>query len=63
MMYHIPGVLNADEVAQFRAQLDQAPWIDGRATVGNQGAQVKITSRSTRKVRCTPPCRRRCCRR
>ena len=41
MMYHIPGVLNADEVAQFRAQLDQAPWVDGRATVGNQGAQVK----------------------
>lgn len=40
-MYHIPGVLNADEVAQFRAQLEQAPWIDGRATVGNQGAQVK----------------------
>lgn len=41
MMYHIPGVLNADEVAQFRTQLDQAPWVDGRATVGNQGAQVK----------------------
>lgn len=41
MMYHIPGVLNADEVAHFCAQLEQAPWIDGRATVGNQGAQVK----------------------
>ncbi|MBS0852130.1 PKHD-type hydroxylase YbiX [Enterobacter sp. JGM127] len=41
MMYHIPGVLTADEVAQLRAQLALAPWIDGRATVGNQGAQVK----------------------
>ncbi|KKY80730.1 Fe(II)-dependent oxygenase [Enterobacter cloacae] len=41
MMYHIPGVLAADEVAQLRAQLALAPWIDGRATVGNQGAQVK----------------------
>ncbi|WP_422732097.1 PKHD-type hydroxylase YbiX [Leclercia pneumoniae] len=41
MMYHISGVLTADEVAQLRAQLALAPWIDGRATVGNQGAQVK----------------------
>lgn len=41
MMYHIPGVLTADEVAQLRAQLALALWIDGRATVGNQGAQVK----------------------
>ncbi|WP_288821353.1 PKHD-type hydroxylase YbiX [uncultured Leclercia sp.] len=41
MMYHIPGVLTTDEVAQLRAQLALAPWIDGRATVGNQGAQVK----------------------
>ncbi|WP_286933132.1 PKHD-type hydroxylase YbiX [Leclercia sp. UBA5958] len=41
MIYHIPGVLTADEVAQLRAQLALAPWIDGRATVGNQGAQVK----------------------
>lgn len=41
MMYHIPGVFTTDEVAQLRAQLALAPWIDGRATVGNQGAQVK----------------------
>lgn len=41
MMYHIPSVLTTDEVAQLRAQLALAPWIDGRATVGNQGAQVK----------------------
>ncbi|NIF20304.1 MULTISPECIES: PKHD-type hydroxylase YbiX [Pantoea] len=41
MMYHIPAVLSAEEVANFRQHMQQASWIDGRATVGNQGAQVK----------------------
>ena len=41
MMYHIPGVLNADELHQMVEDLNRAPWIDGRATVGAQGAQVK----------------------
>lgn len=41
MMYRIPAVLNADEVAAFTRELNKAPWIDGRATVGSQGAQVK----------------------
>lgn len=41
MMYHIPGVLSAQDVAWFREQLDAADWIDGRATTGAQGAQVK----------------------
>lgn len=41
MMYHIPGVLTPQGVAQCRQQLEQADWIDGRATTGAQGAQVK----------------------
>jgi len=41
MMYRVPAVLNSDEVAAFNRELDKAPWIDGRATVGAQGAQVK----------------------
>jgi PKHD-type hydroxylase len=41
MMYRIPAVLNADELAAFSRELERAPWIDGRATVGSQGAQVK----------------------
>ncbi|PWW08160.1 PKHD-type hydroxylase YbiX [Mangrovibacter plantisponsor] len=41
MMYHIPDVLTSDELTTFSAQLAQAEWVDGRVTVGNQGAQVK----------------------
>src|SRR5690606_15203369 len=41
MLIHIPEVLDKTEVADFRARLDGAGWIDGRATVGYQGAQVK----------------------
>ncbi|MDN8597957.1 PKHD-type hydroxylase YbiX [Citrobacter sp. S2-9] len=41
MMYHIPGVLTPQGVAQCRQQLEQSNWIDGRATTGAQGAQVK----------------------
>ena len=41
MMLHIPQVLNADEVRILRAALDAADWVDGRETVGLQGAQVK----------------------
>jgi len=41
MLIHIPEVLSKQQVAEFRAQLDQADWVDGRATVGAQGALVK----------------------
>lgn len=41
MLLHIPGVLSSDEVARYRQALAEAPWADGRATVGPQGAQVK----------------------
>jgi PKHD-type hydroxylase len=41
MMLHIPAVLSADEVREFRAQLDARGWQSGTATVGAQGARVK----------------------
>lgn len=41
MMLHVPQVLSADEVRKVRTALDAADWIDGRETVGAQGAQVK----------------------
>ena len=42
MMLHIPGVLTNEQVAQIRARMASAPeWVDGRESVGPQGAQVK----------------------
>lgn len=41
MMLHIPGVLSPDQVTSMRARLASTDWIDGRASVGTQGAQVK----------------------
>lgn len=41
MMLHIPEVLTSAQVAEMRQKLDATDWIDGRATVGAQGAQVK----------------------
>lgn len=41
MLLHIPQVLNADELAQARTLLADAPWADGRGTAGAQAATVK----------------------
>jgi len=41
MMLHVPEVLNATQVREMRHALDAAGWIDGRQTVGAQGALVK----------------------
>lgn len=41
MLLHIPDVLNRDLVIDMRTRLMRDDWIDGRATVGQQGAQVK----------------------
>ena len=41
MLLHVPGVLAPSQVTQIRQAIDGAEWIDGRATVGEQGAQVK----------------------
>ena len=41
MLLHIPDVLAPRQLAEMRTALASADWIDGRATVGAQGAQVK----------------------
>lgn len=43
MLVHIPNLLNHNQLAHFRQQLDadNAPWVDGRVTAGHQGIHVK----------------------
>ena len=43
MLLRIPGLLNAEHLAAMLPALmnADAPWIDGRATAGHQGAAVK----------------------
>lgn len=41
MLLKIPGVLTAEQVAECRAALQAADWVDGRVTAGYQSARVK----------------------
>lgn len=41
MLITIPDVLTADELAQARAALDAAQWVDGKVTAGYQAQSVK----------------------
>jgi PKHD-type hydroxylase len=41
MMIHVPKVLSLEQVAECRRLLDGAEWVDGKATVGEQGTLVK----------------------
>ena len=41
MLLALPNVLTPAQVAESRALLDAAEWIDGKATAGHQGARVK----------------------
>jgi PKHD-type hydroxylase len=41
MLLQIPDVLTTEQVAQARARLDAAEWVDGRVTAGHQSAQAK----------------------
>ncbi|MFL9925722.1 Fe2+-dependent dioxygenase [Herbaspirillum lusitanum] len=41
MMLHIPQVLSAEQVRHVREELARADWVDGKQTVGDQGAKVK----------------------
>lgn len=41
MMLHIPEVFSAVDVRALRARVDAGPWLDGRATAGEQGAHRK----------------------
>lgn len=41
MIIAIPNVLNPEQVAAARQQLDAAHWVDGRVTAGHQAARSK----------------------
>jgi PKHD-type hydroxylase len=41
MIVHVEGVLTPDQVADFRARLADAEWVDGRVTAGEQSARAK----------------------
>ncbi|HEY4369225.1 MAG TPA: Fe2+-dependent dioxygenase [Steroidobacteraceae bacterium] len=41
MIIAIPNVLNPDQVAEGRRQLDATEWADGRITAGHQSARTK----------------------
>lgn len=41
MLVQIPHVLDGVAIAQMRARLAGATWVDGRATAGHQSARVK----------------------
>lgn len=41
MLLRVPQVLNADELKQVHAVLNDADWTDGKITAGTQSAQVK----------------------
>lgn len=41
MLLHIENLLDTATIVRMRTKLDGAEWIDGRETVGPQGAQVK----------------------
>ena len=41
MMLHVPAVLTREQLRDMRAALDAEDWVDGRHTVGEQGARVK----------------------
>jgi len=41
VLLQVPQVLNAEELARFRARLGVATWVDGNVTSGYQSAQAK----------------------
>ena len=41
MLLHIPQLLNAEEILQARAHLQDAPWIGGKSTAGMQAVVAK----------------------
>jgi PKHD-type hydroxylase len=51
MLLQIPQVLSAEQVAQFRARMEGAAWIDGNVTSGFQSAQAKKNEQLTEESR------------
>ncbi|WP_395674374.1 Fe2+-dependent dioxygenase [Phenylobacterium sp.] len=42
MLLHVPAVLTPSEVAEVRALIDAAEWVDGNVTSGPQSALAKV---------------------
>ncbi|WP_160000340.1 Fe2+-dependent dioxygenase [Roseomonas sp. 18066] len=42
MLVHIPNVLTAEQVAHCRRILEEAAWVDGRVTAGEQSGKAKL---------------------
>jgi PKHD-type hydroxylase len=42
MLVHIPHVLTPEEVAHARRVLEEAAWVDGKVTAGEQAARAKF---------------------
>jgi PKHD-type hydroxylase len=41
MLIQVPDVLSQEDVVQFRNELDNTDWVDGKVTAGYQSARVK----------------------
>ncbi len=41
MLIHIPNVLTPEELQNVRSIIEQAAWVDGKATAGDQAAKAK----------------------
>ncbi|MDH4651641.1 MULTISPECIES: Fe2+-dependent dioxygenase [unclassified Pseudomonas] len=41
MLLHIPGIFTSEEATRIREALEQADWLDGKATAGYQSAKAK----------------------
>ena len=41
MLLHIPDILSVEQLAECRAALAQADWVDGRVTAGHHSERVK----------------------
>src|SRR5690348_4261628 len=41
MLIQIPGLLSPEQLAEARARLERAAWVDGRVTAGHQSARAK----------------------
>lgn len=44
MIFHLPGLLDSDDLATIRAEISAAPFVDGMQTAGPDAAHIKHNS-------------------
>ncbi len=54
MMYHIPGVLSADELHQLVEDANRAPGLTGAPRLAPRARRLKTISKLTPRTRSTP---------